>query len=294
MKSHSIKDAAREAMRDMADRAGEQVQSAELRERLTPIVEQAIQVARDQAGQAAVAAGHARHWAAPRVEAAVEWAAPRVERGLQAAAPKVEAAADRVAPAVDAARDRIVDDLLPRLIEAVHAAGAAGSAATSAATVAATGTVSRGIENAARSLADATPTAKADRRRRRSRLILLTALFAALAAGAAAFKRSRSQHSSWEEAPTAVASTPDERPVNAVNDTPTVPATASATEADAVPVPDAVSAPPAPTDVPSSQVNASNSLEPDADLNAGGLGAGIDATQSFTADDTGSSQGRRP
>src|SRR5450755_3845009 len=170
VKSNSIRDAAREAMRDVADRAGEQVQSVDLRERLTPVVDHAIQLAREQAGQAVIAAGQARDWAAPRmeaavewaaprverglqaaaprVEAAVEWAAPRVERGLQAAAPRVEAAADRVAPAVDAARDRIVDDLLPRLIEAVHAAGAAGAAATTAAGAAATAAASNAAGSA--------------------------------------------------------------------------------------------------------------------------------------------------
>jgi hypothetical protein len=284
VKSHSIKDAAREAMRDVADRAGEQVQSAELRERLTPIVEQAIQVAREQAGQAAVAAGHARDWAAPRVEAAMEWAAPRVERGLQAAAPKVEAAADRVAPAVDAARDRIVDDLLPRLIDAVHAAGAAGSAATSAATATATDTVSRGIENAARSLADATPTAKADRRRKRSRLVLLAALFAALAAGAAAFKRSRSQHSSWEEAPTAVPATPFERPLGAVNDTP-MSAPAAVTEAEVVPEPEIAVTPASPADVAPS-ADLSDTPKPGAARNSADLGADADGAKSFKSDRT--------
>ena len=60
---------------------------------------------------------------------AAHWAAPHVERGREAAAPKVEAAVDKVSPAVDAAREKL-EELMPRLAEAVSAAAAAGSAAS--------------------------------------------------------------------------------------------------------------------------------------------------------------------
>ena len=60
---------------------------------------------------------------------AVEWAAPRYERGLAVAAPKVEAAVASMTPAVEAAKVKI-DDLMPRLVEAVTAAAAAGAAAS--------------------------------------------------------------------------------------------------------------------------------------------------------------------
>jgi hypothetical protein len=196
VRSSTFKDAVRDAAhntRSASARAGQQAQTDQLRERLGPVVDAALQLAREQATHAAVAAGHARHWAAPRIEAAVE-------RGLQAAAPSVEAAAERVAPAVDAARDRIVDDLLPRLIEAVHNAGTAGTAARDAAAESA----SRSVEDAARSLADATPPT-AHARRRRARLLWLGMAVAAITAIARAL-RSRGSRPAWDLAPTGVAS----------------------------------------------------------------------------------------
>ena len=53
-------------------------------------------------------------------------AAPHVEAA-------VEAAAERFGPAVDAARDRVVEDLIPRLAEAVHHAAVAGTSAAAVA-----------------------------------------------------------------------------------------------------------------------------------------------------------------
>jgi len=107
-------------------------------------------------------------------------AAPHVEAA-------VEAAAERFGPAVDAARDRVVEDLIPRLAEAVHHAAVAG---TSAAAVAGD-TVSRTVEEAARSLAAATPTARARvaRRRRRARALWLTLAAGVLATIATAVAR---------------------------------------------------------------------------------------------------------
>jgi hypothetical protein len=226
--------AARDVAKDVAERAGEQVHSVELRERLAPVVEHAISVARDQAAQAAVAAGHAKEWATPRAQAAVE-------RSLQAAAPKVEAAAERMVPAVDAARDRIVDDLLPRLVEAVQSAGAAGAAAGLAARAAATETVSRTVEDAARSLADATPTAKARRSRTRFRFFLFGTLAAAFAAGVAAWMRSRSGPTGWEAAPSSFpadrASSTGGAPARPVNPAPLVTSTPPAAPVSASPAP---------------------------------------------------------
>jgi hypothetical protein len=194
VRSSKIKGAS-EAARETVARVGEQAQIDQLRERLGPVVEGALASAREQAAHAAVAAGHARDWAAPRIEAAVG-------RGLQAAGPTVEAAADRVAPAVDAARDRIVDDLLPRLVEAVHAASTAALAARAAATE----SVSHSVEDAARSVANATPTARARRRSRRARLVRLMMTAAAVAAAIAVLRR-RSSRPAWEVAPTGVGDT---------------------------------------------------------------------------------------
>jgi len=203
-----------------ATRGLAQVPADQLRERLGPIVEIALHHAREQAASAAVtakeqaaaaavAAGHARDWATPRIGAAVE-------RGRQAAVPgveaAVEAAAERLAPAVDATRDRIVDDLLPRLVEAAHGATAAGVAARGHAAE----SVSRSVEDAARAIAERTPTAKARRRRRRgrSRLLWLVTALAVAGAVAAALRRRRAGGDAWELPPTEVAaSTPPPPPV---------------------------------------------------------------------------------
>lgn len=65
-------------------------------------------------------------------QTAMGWAGPRVARGRVAAAPKVEAAVDtareKVAPAYDSAREKL-EELMPRLVEAVTAAARAGAAA---------------------------------------------------------------------------------------------------------------------------------------------------------------------
>lgn len=204
MRSSTIKDAAREAARGGTGRPTEQAQVDQLRERLAPVVEHAIGIAREQAVQAAVAAGHARDWATPRVGAAVE-------RGRAAAAPRVEAAAERVVPAVDAARDRIVEELLPRLVEAVHHAVAAGAAAKTAAAE----SMSRTVEDAALSLAAATPSAKARARRRRRRVrTLWIALAAALVSAgiAAALRKARARQAAWEFAPTEVSASTTAEP----------------------------------------------------------------------------------
>lgn len=211
-----------------AVRAGEQVQSVDLKERLTPVVEQAAQAARDQAASAAVAARQARDKAGPAVDAAKEWAAPRIEKGLQAAGPKVEAAADRVAPAVDSARDRIVEDLLPRIVEAVHAATAAGLAAQRAAGE----KVSASVETAALQVAASTPTAKARRDTRRRRFVLFGVLAAAVAAALAAFKRSRSAQAPWESVPTESTSWTSSTP--AATDVPLASSSGGAGSADAL------------------------------------------------------------
>ncbi|MBI4942084.1 MAG: hypothetical protein HY830_15170 [Actinobacteria bacterium] len=168
-------------------------QAADLRDRLVPVVEHAVQVAREQAAHA------------------VELGSARLEKGLQAAQPRVEAAADRVAPAVDAARDRIVEDLLPRIVEAVGAAAAAGLAARETAAAKAANAaehagdrVSGRVEEAALAIARSTPTARRRAAARRTKILVVAAVAAAVAAGAAAFKRSRGRDPEWEHVPTGV------------------------------------------------------------------------------------------
>lgn len=87
----------------------------QLRERVAPAIGQAAE--------------NAREWGQPHVEAARHWAKPRVEHGIEIAAPKLESAVSGLAPKVDTARDKIVDELLPRVTEAITAWAAASAAA---------------------------------------------------------------------------------------------------------------------------------------------------------------------
>lgn len=178
-----------------------------IRERLSPVMGRAAQRAREQAllarAQSVLAAGQAREWAAPRIGAVVDWAGPRLERGmergLRAAAPRVEAAAERAMPAVDAVRDRILDDVLPRLVEAVNSAALAGAAAGAAAGEALGEATEIGARKAKAGLrAAATRAGQAGgggkRRRRAMRRVAVATLAAAGAAavaGVAAWRRAQ-------------------------------------------------------------------------------------------------------
>lgn len=146
------------------------------------------------AQDAAAAAGHhLRETVAPAVVAkahdAKEWAAPKVERGLEAAAPKVEAAVEKISPAVDAARDKLVDDLLPRLVDAVNAAAAAG------ATAAAAGAAAKSRSGDAVAVLKGEAVAKRPRRKRR--FLLLTALMAAVSAAVAVVRKRQPKDDPW-------------------------------------------------------------------------------------------------
>lgn len=80
---------------------------------------------------AGVAAGALKHQAKDAAGHAKEWAAPRVEKAWyeskRATAPKVEEAAAKALPVVDRTHDRLVDDVLPKLVAAVNAAAAAAA-----------------------------------------------------------------------------------------------------------------------------------------------------------------------
>jgi len=147
----------------------------QLRERVGPAVEQA--------------AGSAMEWGQPRVEAARLWAKPRVEHGIEVAAPKLESVVSGLAPKVDTARDKIVDELLPRLSEAIAAFTAASAAAKDEA-------ISRGAGAAAVISGDAS--AKPKRKKKGRRLLLILGLFTAAAAGVTAFmKKSAPKDDPW-------------------------------------------------------------------------------------------------
>src|SRR5690625_1790597 len=95
---------------------------------------------RNQAGDAGKAArqfaDQGKEWATPKVDAAIAWAAPRMEKawksGVTATAPRPATAAGRSRDAVDVAHDKLVDDVLPKVIDALEeAARAAKSGADS-------------------------------------------------------------------------------------------------------------------------------------------------------------------
>lgn len=135
----------------------------QLRERVAPAIGQA--------------AGSAKEWGQPRVEAARLWAKPRVEHGIEIAAPKLESAVSGLAPKVDIARDKIVDELLPRVTEAITAWAAASAAAKDE-------VVSRGAGAAAVVKGDAVATPK---RKKRGRVLMTLGLLGAAGAAATSF-----------------------------------------------------------------------------------------------------------
>jgi hypothetical protein len=254
--------------------------------------EQTAQLAKEQAAQAAVLARAAAEKAAPKVGAAVEWASPRLERRLLAAGPKAEAAAEKVVPAVDAARDRIVDDLLPRLVDAVTAAAIASANAQRSAAE----KVSASLENAG--TAAVAPPAP---RRRGRRFLLFGVLAAGAAAGVAAWRRTRAAGPRWDtldaDGP-AFTGGPEPTPRTLTEPT----SSASATVAETVteePIADAVPEVPATGDpvldglgtAEISGVDTAGASSTDAIPDTSGTGTGDTATQAasdaLTADTTG-------
>jgi hypothetical protein len=145
------------------------------------------------------AAEQARDWAAPRIEHGVT-------KGMQAVAPRIEAAAERAVPAVDAVRDRMVEDILPRLVDAVSAAAQAGAAAGVAAGEAlgdATDSGARKAKAGLRGVADRMEQVPGRKRRRRARRIQVT-VFAVVGAGTlagvAAWRRAQAEdHRPWAQ-----------------------------------------------------------------------------------------------
>lgn len=145
----------------------------QLREQVLPAVIQATE--------------NAIEWSQPRVEAAREWAKPRVERGIGVAAPRLESAVSGLAPKVDTARDKIVDDLIPKLAEAINAWAVASVAARDEA-------VSRGQGAAAVLSGDAVASPKGKKKRV---LLVLGVLTAAGAAAMAVMKKSAPKDDPW-------------------------------------------------------------------------------------------------
>jgi len=156
----------------LADGAG--TVADQLRDRVAPAIGQAAESARE--------------WGQPRVEAAREWAKPHVEHGIEIAAPKLESAVSSLAPKVDIARDKIVDELLPRVADAITSWAAATAAAKDEAASRGAGAVAVVSGNAV-----ASPKGK-----KRGKVLMIFGLLSAAAAGAAAFmKRSAPKDDPW-------------------------------------------------------------------------------------------------
>lgn len=143
------------------------------------------------ASTAAAVAEQLRERVVPAVgqatESAMEWARPRVEHGIEVAAPKLESAVNGLAPKVDTARDKIVDELIPRIAEAISAWAAASAAAKDEA-------VSRGQGAAAVLAGDAVATPKS---RKKKALVVLGLVGAAGAAVMAFMKKSAPKDDPW-------------------------------------------------------------------------------------------------
>ena len=118
---------------------------------------------------------------------AKEWAKPRVERGIEVAAPRLESAVNGLAPRVDTARDKIVDDLIPRIAEAISAWAVASAAARDEA-------VSRGQGAAAVISGDSVAKPRGKKRRV---LLALGLIGAAGGAAMAVMKRSAPKDDPW-------------------------------------------------------------------------------------------------
>lgn len=121
-------------------------------------------------------------------ENAKEWARPRVEHGIGVAAPRMESVVTNLAPRVDTARDRIVDDLIPRIAEAISTWASASTAVKDEAV-----TRSHGAAAVISGAAVASPKGG----RKKQLLILLGLVGAAGAAVAAFMKQSAPKDDPW-------------------------------------------------------------------------------------------------
>jgi hypothetical protein len=141
--------------------------------RVKPAVESAASTARDGGVLLAERVG-------PTVRAARENVGPAAESAY-------ETAKEKVGPVVADARDRVVDDLLPKLAEAIAAASAAAILARDNAVESAQETATAAVKNL--------PSNR--RKRRRRRVLFLAMAIAAVGGAAAAFKARSKQEDPW-------------------------------------------------------------------------------------------------
>ena len=121
-------------------------------------------------------------------ENAREWARPRFEHGVEVAAPRLESAVIGLAPRVDTARDKIVDELIPRLAEAISVWAAATVAARDE-------VVTRGQGAASVMSGGSVATPKGGRKRRV--LLIVGLLGGAAAAAMAVMRKSAPKDDPW-------------------------------------------------------------------------------------------------
>ncbi|MBO0898590.1 hypothetical protein J1G42_01250 [Cellulomonas sp. zg-ZUI222] len=160
--------------------------------------------AKHGAARASDAAGQAKDWTTPKVEAFVAWLVPQVEHlyreSVKTAAPQVEKVAQKATPAIDTAHDKLVDELIPKLVAAMNeAAVKAGAQVGQAADVAATsaGKHSKKIAKAARKAAK--EAAKAEHKRSGAKVFWVVAGLTGAGAALFAWLRSRSTTDPWAE-----------------------------------------------------------------------------------------------
>lgn len=162
--------------------------AAEATALLSDVSSKAATQAGTLAAQAKVRASNAKDWAQPRVNDFVAWLTPRAEKAwqdsLKAAAPQVEKAAGKAAPLIDSAHDKLVEDLLPKMVQAFNAAAANAAAAQSRASLAQTVTEA----------AD-----RAGKKRSRKGWIVALAAGGAAVAGYMFWKRAQPQTDPWAE-----------------------------------------------------------------------------------------------
>lgn len=163
--------------------------------RTEQLTEQLQEDSESLAHSAAALAEQLRERVVPAVghasENAREWARPRYEHGITVAAPKLESAVNALAPKVDTARDKIVEDLLPRIAEAISVWAAASASAKDE-------MVDRGKGAAAVMSGDAVASPKRSVMGRMSRVMMAFALLGAIAAGVTTFlKRSAPKDDPW-------------------------------------------------------------------------------------------------
>ncbi len=177
------------------------IDTDDVKEQVADLAQQAKGASAAAAAKASDAAVHAKEWTTPKVEAFIDWLLPRVEHlykeSVKAAAPKVEQAAEAVTPAIDTAHEKLVDDLLPKLVQAMNdAAVRAGAAVEHAADAAA---AKSGAAAAVVAAVAAEQAEEAERRHTGAKVFWTVVGLLGVGAAVAAWRHSRDTVDPWAE-----------------------------------------------------------------------------------------------